>query len=673
MRHAILLPIVLACAPFAVRPASAQQAEPAAATGNSDRVQRAIAEYEALRADPKDAARTKQALLWLGEIDDAAVTVYLQKALAAAGVGPAAVPILQAIAKVPRPQLQQDLWNTLHGGEASEAVRVAAAVAIGKCGERGIDKLLEIVHGPADATTPRARESALGVLIDSGHDRALRSLAPMLLEGPMADRLKLLRRMEKVRGIYPIDAARIRLVTEGTIDVAAVAWRQLAIGGHERARGLAVDMLERLVEEPRPAIAAELIGGIVSVRDPDLYPVLLRFGSVAGDVVRNALRAAAPAAARDHALVDFLINKGLESDTPTTREVARLLLAEAPAEAIAPLLAKVRTELKAGRKKAIDLAISLHDLLARDPSWRSDLLALAGSPETEVKIVGLSLLLEIGADNAIAIAQKCLAHREWELRSVAYRYLTKCRDVSSIPLLIARVDHEDGRLAAELATALFVHTGTRRAKEKEWLAWWEANRTGFALPHPEAVRAGGTSTGGKTITYHGIPLTSRHASFLIDFSGSMLEKIGTDRKHTRLDEAKAQFTRVIGEISEDHHVNLITFAGQVQQVWDKLRRATPQNREELLDALAKAAPTGGTNIFDALETAFHDTTVDTIYLLTDGEPTVGRLVNPDEICEEVERWNTKRQIVIHAISIGTNSSLLRRLAEGSGGVYKFVR
>ena len=62
---------------------------------------------------------------------------------------------------------------------------------------------------------------------------------------------------------------------------------------------------------------------------------------------------------------------------------------------------------------------------------------------------------------AIPAAQKSLTHSAWELRSVAYRYLTKCRDVGSIPLLIARYGKEEGRLASELEHALFVHTATR--------------------------------------------------------------------------------------------------------------------------------------------------------------------------------------------------------------------
>ena len=82
---------------------------------------------------------------------------------------------------------------------------------------------------------------------------------------------------------------------------------------------------------------------------------------------------------------------------------------------------------------------------------------------------------------------------------------------------------------------------------------------------------------------------------------------------------------------------------------------------------------GSTNIFDTLERAFADQDVDTIYLLTDGDPSAGRIKDVEGIAEEVRRWNRTRQIVIHCIGIGTDSPLLKRLAAENGGSYKFVR
>ena len=82
---------------------------------------------------------------------------------------------------------------------------------------------------------------------------------------------------------------------------------------------------------------------------------------------------------------------------------------------------------------------------------------------------------------------------------------------------------------------------------------------------------------------------------------------------------------------------------------------------------------GGTNIYGAVELAFEDPDVDTIYLLTDGEPTHGVIVDPMELAAEVIRWNHTRRVRIHGISVGRESEMLEKLAEESGGRYVSVR
>ena len=151
-------------------------------------------------------------------------------------------------------------------------------------------ELLETLVGALPEVVPPAQRDAIATaLVRSKLDRALRGLAPLLLKGPMPERLRLLRQMEPVQRVAPVSAARVQLVRgDGDLETAAVAWRQLCVEKHEQGKGLAVDVLERIVGEPRPAVAAELVGGLARCGDSDLYPVLLRYGSVGGDVVRRA-------------------------------------------------------------------------------------------------------------------------------------------------------------------------------------------------------------------------------------------------------------------------------------------------------------------------------------------------------------------------------------------------
>ena len=119
--------------------------------------------------------------------------------------------------------------------------------------------------------------------------------------------------------------------------------------------------------------------------------------------------------------------------------------------------------------------------------------------------------------------------------------------------------------------------------------------------------------------------------------------------------------------------NIIVYETGVKPTFDELRKARKKTKQEALESIAKFKPRGGTNIHDALELAFQDPEVDTVYLLTDGQPSAGRITDIDELADAVRRWNYSRQIVIHGIAVGQKSALLKRLAEESGGEYVLAR
>lgn len=635
-----------------------------------DRVDRAIADYEAAKQADQPEALRRRALLWLGELDDERVTNLLRSELKRTRNSEFAAIVLEAISRKPRPVLTGDAYRMLVRPSVVPAVQQAAASAVAASGEPGVTKLLELVRGD-DPALGRARAAAIDALLARGGEPALRELVAMVAaESPK--RLEILRELAAVRD-PGLDDLRVRLLREGDLLVAATAWHQLAALGDKRAGELAIDVLERLTEEVRSDVAGELIRGVVYVRVPDYYPVLLRMAAIDGPPVRAAIEASAAAVAQDHQLIAFLISKGLEDKRPAVVAASKVLLREAPPDAIQPLLTKVRAELRSLKKDDLDRIVEFQPILARDPSWRADLVALAAHRDPVVRTVGLSLLLEMGAGDAVVEAQKNLDHKSWALRSISYRYLTRFREVTSIPLLIARTEREDGRLADELSQALFAHTAVRCWSRREWDTWWRSNRTGFELPREETIRGGTGAGGGVTVSYYDIPLVSAHVAFLVDTSGSMMAQIGTDKKFTRLDAAKEQLHRVVEAMPKDHRCNVIHYSTDVDPIWPQIRKLNDANKKDLLAEVDRLAPNGGTNIFDALELAFRDGDIDTIYLLTDGQPTAGRTTDPNEILSEVKRWTRERQIVVHCIGLGIDSELLKAIANATGGAYKFVQ
>jgi len=146
---------------------------------------------------------------------------------------------------------------------------------------------------------------------------------------------------------------------------------------------------------------------------------------------------------------------------------------------------------------------------------------------------------------------------------------------------------------------------------------------------------------------------------------STQRNIGT----TRLAVARQELGRALTRISPGVQFNLFFFSSRVAP-WK--RELVAKDEEVLTEALEHSngqRPGGGTNIYDALMAAFADGRVDTIYLLSDGDPSAGSVIDPGLIRERIARLNRTRKVQIHCISIGKPSPFLRQLAKENGGAY----
>ncbi|MEM7263473.1 MAG: VWA domain-containing protein [Planctomycetota bacterium] len=176
------------------------------------------------------------------------------------------------------------------------------------------------------------------------------------------------------------------------------------------------------------------------------------------------------------------------------------------------------------------------------------------------------------------------------------------------------------------------------------------------------------------------PIYSEKVAFLLDVSGSM--SAGTE-EGTRLEIAVRELARVLGsQMTDDTYFNIIPFSEEATPFAKKLQRAKTKTLEKTINKLPKLKPGGETNAFGALEAAFADPNVDTIYLLSDGSPTVGEEFIPDLIRLRVDEWNRDRRVIINCIGFfpGTAKNqdkaeardFLRQLAQENEGFYKEI-
>jgi HEAT repeat protein len=294
------------------------------------------------------------------------------------------------------------------------------------------------------------------------------------------------------------------------------------------------------------------------------------------------------------------------------------------------------------------------------------LVKLAGQYKPGLAIPALDALGELRSADAVLVFEKALKVKEWPVRVAAIRGLTRLRRKESVEFLVDRIDKEEGRMLAEIVDALRSLTGKPFGYAPgQWKEWWTGAKEDFALP--DKAQALITSQAGMT-TYHGVPVLSNRMVFVMDISGSMSEVTGTE---SRIDQAKKELHRVLSQLGSAAQVNLVFFDDRIEP-WHKGLVPIKPNLKEAQALVSKVAPRGQTNMFDALDFAFSHKEADTIYVLSDGAPTNGRVIDPDDILREIRKMNRLRQIVIHTISFGA-SSFMKSLAEQNGGQYVEIK
>lgn len=281
---------------------------------------------------------------------------------------------------------------------------------------------------------------------------------------------------------------------------------------------------------------------------------------------------------------------------------------------------------------------------------------------------------EMTDDDSLEALHGLMADDHRVVRAEAIRQIGGRRDVRSVPLLIDRIDREEGRMRADVRDALETITARDYGLNSDvWRRFWEAESDTFAVPAAEEVtkareeRAKTVEPNRSAAAFYGIDIVSEQFALAIDTSGSMNANASTSQ--TRLEVAKEQLLRTLERLQDGVLFNIVPFAEGVRPMEDTLVTMAPDRRASAIEFVERLRAVGGTNIFEALEAAFADERVDTIYLMTDGDPSVGPVTDAAQLREEVARWNVVRGIVIHCVAVGQDRSLLRGLAEDSGGRY----
>jgi len=317
---------------------------------------------------------------------------------------------------------------------------------------------------------------------------------------------------------------------------------------------------------------------------------------------------------------------------------------------------------------------------------------------------------------------KTLKDSNWQVRASAIAAIQVMRFKEAVQALIDCMRDEKGRLRGDAYEVLKEITFTQFQDDADvWQKYWDRVKDRFVVPDLAKIledrkkrKNQGNRYVSATAEFAGIPTKSRKIIFVIDTSGSMETQVveidrfreggRSYRSFQRLEIVKQELIDTVASFDGTVQFNILAFASKCRW-WKKgLVRSNILNKNSAQDFVKKLKPIGGaaagfkarsglkgtavqegkTNTYSALMAALGASEdpdediskktfkkkVDTIYFLSDGQPTVGRVIDVAEIREMVRRVNQVRKVIIHAIAIGDfQKTFMESLARENGGVY----
>jgi hypothetical protein len=331
--------------------------------------------------------------------------------------------------------------------------------------------------------------------------------------------------------------------------------------------------------------------------------------------------------------------------------------------------------------------------------------ALQGCLEREDEPLAIATILRELAPYGIEalpteVAIAHLAHESWLVQRAAIEALVILGQRGGVGAMITALEGASGRIRTDLRGGLAALTGLDyHTNHTLWQTWWEADGDQFEVPatgrNLSAALPARDSVG---MTFFGITTESQRVLFLLDLSGSMnFSMVARDnptdapgappdlprgKEQSRLQAAKVDLVRALGGLREGASFNLVLYASDVWTWQDELVEMGGTERVDVQEYVGGLRASGGTNIYGALRTALEiagvkggeewdSPLIDTLFLLTDGRPSVGLTTQPDEILAYVREKNRSGGIVIHTIGLSgaQDAYLLSELAAQNGGTY----
>jgi len=283
----------------------------------------------------------------------------------------------------------------------------------------------------------------------------------------------------------------------------------------------------------------------------------------------------------------------------------------------------------------------------------------------------------------------------WPHRAAGVHALRMARKPAAVDVLISILETaRNARVELDAYEALVDLTGRDFGYELiQWKGWWQQNRS-RPLPPPSKSK----KVRGGYATFYGIPVRGTRIVFILDISGSMREELTSKkaRRHiaaseylegkklrTRLDLAREELVHTLQQLPPTTSFNVGFFNDEVFWLHRKMVPATTEAVEDTARRVRSMSAAQATNVYEAVFQSMdrawsrgrtgQEGGPDTIFLLSDGMPSAGKITRFSHLGDAVYDKNLTHFIRINTILVGARGhKLLRRLARDALGVFTDV-
>lgn len=285
-----------------------------------------------------------------------------------------------------------------------------------------------------------------------------------------------------------------------------------------------------------------------------------------------------------------------------------------------------------------------------------------------VRCATLAVVPGVWPDLAEETAVAALADPDWRPRLQAVENLAAIRTKTSVDRTVEATGDPRPVVAAAAVARMQALSGMRFTLRAQWEEWWRARREAFdfAAPPPAAsAPAGGSHT---TASYNGLPVTSDHVAFIVDKSADMLTSLKDGK--TKDATAYAALEATLTALDPGVVFDVFTYGGRAQRLGKEPVPLDTKSRAAALEFVAKTKCEGRKDIWEVLERVVSDPTLDTVYLLSSGEPEVGLYVHWNRVTEHLRILNRHHKVTIHGVSYTASAwyrSQIENIAKATGG------